>query len=158
MRVRAARVGVVLTDLEIRITRGDSTGASVAALGSLLSDTPAGSLAAGRLSSLPPDSIAHLSRDRLTTVGKEAFELLEPEFVNAGAYLEAARLATAAGDTTFFNRHPVTALSSLDHVNPAADAAIRRAIMQLKSRVSVRPQNAAILNDAVAEALRAVTQ
>jgi hypothetical protein len=144
---RAVRIGVLFTDLELGAIRGDTAKAHAIALSALLSVTPDGRVLASTLSNFIDSATATMSRRQLRDIGIEVFRGKEREFKNAGAYLEAARLAARAGDSTFFVRVSRSALEKLRgdrRLTGASNAALAR----FDSTAAVRPIDlAAVLVD-----------
>jgi hypothetical protein len=129
-RARAARVGVLLTDLELGAVRRDSARPEAMELATLVRNAPGSApLVAALREYAAPRSSSLSARDR-RALEAQAIRLVNVPFASAGAYLEAARLATAAGDRTFIERFPLASLSSLDstQLDPAALAALRAAV------------------------------
>ena len=155
-RARAARIGALLTDLDVDAVRGDSTQQHAEALVRLIQGMLAGGTVAAQL---PADSLAHLSRQTIASVGRQATMLAtDSAFVTAGAYLEAARIATTAGDVTFFDQRPPTALSALRRDQASLDPPTKDALVAFDNVVQARPRDAARLGEAVQRLLRALTQ
>jgi len=109
---RSVRLGALATDLRVAMARGDTAFQSIAgALAANIADVPG-------MGSLPQD-IRTFSRDptdstRLQEAVARAAGLGDSGFVSAGAWLEAARLASTVSDTAFFLRYPADrALASL---------------------------------------------
>jgi len=157
-RVRAARIGATLVDLEVDARAGRSTRNAALALANLLDGTLGGSPAAGFIRALPEGSITKLSTDQLTTLGSESLDLVDRDFAQAGAYLEAARLASTAGDTSFFVSASAAPVTRLTSVAPPVDGATREALTALTNRLNERPRNVPGINVAAGQLLRVITQ
>lgn len=158
VRARAARIGAVLVDLEVDVARGDSTSTNALALVNLLNETTGGSLVSSRLTSLPTDSLAHLSRGLLAEIGRMAMDITDRDFADAGAYLEAARLATAVGNTTFFTSRPPLALTRLSAGQPPLDDATRQAVATLDAWIAASPRDPNALNSTIGKLLQRLTE
>ena len=155
-RARAARIGALLTDLDVDALRGDSTQQHAEALVRLIQGTLGGASVAAQLS---PDSLAHLSRQTIERVRGQATALIgDSAAVAAGAYLEAARIATGAGDVTFFDKRPPTPVSALMRDQTSLDPSAKDALVVFDSLAQTRPRDAARLSEAVQRLLRALTQ
>lgn len=102
---RAVRIGALLTDLELRIARGDtSAGTSALQIAALLDGFPAGSTAGDAFRALAQTpNAAALHRARAA-----AEEMAGARALRVGAWLEAARIAAGREDSRFFQR-PSTA-------------------------------------------------
>lgn len=157
-RIRAARIGATLVDLEVDARAGRSTRDNALALANLLDGALGGSPAAGSIRALPAGSIAKLSSDQLTTLGSESLDLVDREFAQAAAYLEAARLASTAGDTAFFVSTSAAPAARLSSVSPPIDAPTREALAALTDRLNERPRNVPGIRVAAGQLLRAITQ
>jgi hypothetical protein len=152
-RARAARVGALLIDLELDVARGYSTRDHLLAVVALLAASPGGSPVAASLRAIAADSVVRLTGPRLNELGRQAIAVVEPSPAIAGAYLEAARVAAAAGDTAFFSRYAPSVLSKLD-VTPITDADIRA----LESLVAAQPRDPIELSAAATRLLRSIAQ
>lgn len=134
-RARAVRVGALLTDIEVATLRGDTSRTAVLALASLVEGIPTGVAVATMLRMGGADDLAK----------RQVMLLVDRSLANAGAYLEAARIATAAGDATFFDRAPADVLQGHD-------------LDQLIALTRASPRDVAAIHTAVVDALRSMTQ
>lgn len=102
---RAARVGALLVDLDLRSRVADTASRSLAAdIADLVADIPASAPTVTLLHTLsrsdnaPPDSV----RTRLQLARSSAVILVGTDLANLGAWVETARIAASTGDTRFF--------------------------------------------------------
>jgi hypothetical protein len=103
-RGRAVRVGALIIELEALATSGDSTAARVAEqVSTLLDSIPNGTVVASAYRALADIAAVDDSVKRVEAA--RAAELLAgPTNVRLGAWLEAARIAVAHKNTSFFSR------------------------------------------------------
>jgi hypothetical protein len=152
---RWVRLGALVTDLEVALARHDTTSQRIAdAFAANIEDLPG-------VGSLPSDirTFAGATADssRLEEAVARAAALGDSAFVIAGAWLEAARLASASSDSGFFSLHPAdAALASIQKrsAEPTQSAAIGRVLQT----VGTRPWNFAALTDTITAALTAIAQ
>lgn len=98
---RAARVGVLVTDLIVQVSRRDSAFAGTAGqLAVLLDGVPAAGLMADKLRSIAAMSVSQVDSQALREVSKRSMQLLDETFARAGALLEAARRTPLGGAST----------------------------------------------------------
>jgi hypothetical protein len=152
---RSIRLGALATDLQVATARNDTASQRIA-------DAFAAEIAAlPGIGSLPNDART-LARDHADSAHvretiARASDFGDAVFVFAGAWLEAARLASARSDSTFFSLYPADrALAPLQEqsISAARLAAIERVI-----RASgTRPRDFDRLTDTIAAALAAFAQ
>jgi hypothetical protein len=146
---RAVRLGALIASLEIRHERGDSTMNALASSAAELLDTfPNGDDAAARYRAL---SLAH-DRGHLESSADLAERAGGWRGVRLGAWLQRARFAAAAGDSSHF---PVTALNSVAETALTIDssAEAEAAARQLGQVVRKRPHDWTAITTAVEELL-----
>lgn len=102
---RAFRIGVRVTDLGVAVRQGDSTASRYAAeIAALVGEIPGAapvSAAYRRVAMQRAGSLA--AHSALVDSATRAMRMLSrPDVVRLGAWVEAARLAAVAGDTSFF--------------------------------------------------------
>lgn len=105
--VAAVRVGAYVTDVQLALnepTSGSDSATTrlVAELTRLLDQTPGGGLGAQAYRALVTDSIRHKPGEDATA--RAAASSIDPDFVDLGAWAEAALIATHAHDAGFFQR------------------------------------------------------
>jgi hypothetical protein len=158
---RAVRVGSLLTDLQIGALRGSSIRTPATDLATLIEGVPGGGAVAVTLRDLTStsDSVVGMaaapnpSRARVAEAGRFALALVDRRLANAGAYLEAARIALDGGDPGFFDRAPPTPLAELDS-DPLLEASRRDAVRNLIALSHARPADPHALRAAVTGLLR----
>ncbi len=156
-RTISARTGALLVDLEIASARNDSATAKSRALEivSLLSGVAGGVVASSRLNDYAM-TLGALTVSERRSAGQQLIRLLDDVFAKAGSYLEAARIATASGDTSFFTRHPPKPVARLES-DTIVDAPIRAAAHALSALTAAHSRDASSLNAAASELLRLIT-
>ena len=102
---RATRLGARLVDLDLAVQARDTAAAALAGdIGALLEALPAAAPVTamyrdiGQRAGAPPEELKPL----LVQAGAAASQLAGPDRARFGAWVEAARIAAARGDTTFF--------------------------------------------------------
>ena len=107
-RPGAARLGALLVDLEVAVRSGDHAGVGLEAarVRAALGDVPGGGIlsptyeAVGAKAGQPADSLWASLKE-----GREGItQLVDRDWLEAGAWAEGARLAAAAHDAAFFDR------------------------------------------------------
>ena len=153
---RAARVGVLLTDIELDAIRHDTSNAHLLSLAALLTSTSASGPVLSSIETLTSTRTAP-SPEQVHAVGKQALALVDKPVADAGAYLEAARIATLSGDTTFIHALPPTALLPL--IDDARfNAATKDALRALETGLSKRPVNSQQLGAELTRVLQLLAQ
>ena len=132
---RAARIGALLTDFELRSSPDSTTRAIARELADLLADVPGGSSVALEFRAIAdgntPDATARRS------AAGHAMLLADGAILRAAAWLEAARIASAGGDAAFFARFPGE--RALGEVNPPEDTSAPERDAMSRLRTAVRP-------------------
>lgn len=133
-RRRAARVGVLLTDLELALRSGDSVAVRYAnEIVALVSDVPASGPVVGLVTQVTqqPTSAA-VQLQRMSAADEALSTLLPAEIVALGRWGEAARVAELRLDSAFF-ANAVT-LETLNSVSRSfgADHPLRPVVLRLK--------------------------
>ncbi|MEP6622040.1 MAG: hypothetical protein ABJE47_22145 [bacterium] len=150
-RVQAVRIGVLLTDLELRTLRRDTVAREYASLSALLDGVRGADSIASAMRHAPS-----AATDR-QALGQKALEAVDLSLARAGAYLEAARLATGVGDTSFVDRFVVTGLAVAQR-SPLLDDASRSALRQAAQALGKRPRSAGDIHAVMDASLRVLTQ
>ena len=153
-RARAVRVGALLTDIAFDAIRGDTSRAHILALATLLEGSLDKSAAAQYRALAAQTKMA--SRQRTDQLGRQALLAVDGPLARAGAYLEAARLATAAGDSSYFHRVSLDALTAIES-DRRLDATTRTAIARVIKLLRDAPRNAATIGGAVSTLLLDLT-
>jgi hypothetical protein len=109
---RGVRLGALLTDLQVDIGRSELARAHARATSDLLDGVIGGGTLGAAIVAAVADS-ARSADDKMAALGEQALALVDLRSATVGAYLEAARLACAAGDTGFFDRHPSDPIADL---------------------------------------------
>ena len=146
-RARSIRVGALLTDVELASLRGRPTGIYTSAIATLIEPMP---VAAPLVTALRHS--APLVTDSRRELGRQILAAVDETLARAGAYLEAGRIAAAAGDIGFFDRASAQPLSSLER-DPQLDASSRAAIQRVQRLIDARPHNATAIHAAIEELL-----
>ena len=144
-RARAVRIGVLLTDLQLDALRGDSAKRHAATLASLIEARMGNGVHAAAAREFVDGSTMQLSSEQSKRIGAEALRAADSGLVSAGAWLEAARIASVIGDSDFFDRAPM----------PAAPADIDASA--LRSLISTKPRDVTAIRGAVEQLLRSIT-
>lgn len=121
-RAMAARIGALLTDLEVSGS-ADASRAAARELAALLDGVTGGAVLAPSFRRYA-DGGDWTPADR-RTAGMQVLSLSDRPFAEAGAYLEAARLAAGGKPGTFFEDKPP---SPLERIRGAVDAETQSAI------------------------------
>jgi hypothetical protein len=110
-RARAARLGARLTDLTVALNAGDTSAFLIAVdVATLIRGIPGSAPIAAAFDSIGRQDVTASRRDSLMARGVPAATAIAGrEAVDLGACAEAARLAAARHDTTFFRSGPVRA-------------------------------------------------
>ena len=156
-RARAVRVGALLTDLEFSALRGDNVGPHASALATLLEDVPGSTSSIIALRQYAAARGSGRSAHDRRVLGQGAMHWVDVSLANAGAYLEAARLATASGDTSFIDRFPASDVTSLAR-GELLDSGSRAALRRLVGVMETRPRDVTAIHAAVEALLRLLTQ
>lgn len=158
-QARAARVGALLTDLELDGIRGDTARirADASALATLLANAASGGFVATPFRELASAPAIVYSAQRVREIGRQAISVVDGPFADAGAYLEAARVAAAAHDISFFDRVPDSALSKLDG-DQRLDTSTKSALATIRALTGTRSRDATAIHLAVDTLLRALTR
>ena len=130
-RARAVRIGVRLVDLELLMRSGDTAAASRVArqIGTMLDGIPAGSAAATAYRTIADSPSA--TADARQTAASFAERVAGAEGVRLGAWLEAARMATASRDSAFFAKASADRAFSAPANLPQGSAASLEDLRQL---------------------------
>ena len=104
-RARSARIGVLLADLEIAARTNAPTGPIAAQIEQAIADIPGGSPVSLELRAMMTQNQAH-NEARRADIGDHAIALVDAVVAKSAAWLEVARVAARAGDTTFVKRSP----------------------------------------------------
>ena len=146
-RSRAIRLGALLVDLELSARNPDSSSALLAAsVSRLLSDVPGATLVAREYA----DSTG--SAERRRTLGRSAASAVGEVLATVGAMLEAARVASASGDSSYFRRQPFGATLDLASRHAARSASDSSAIAS--ARDSTRSGSLPSISEASGSLLR----
>lgn len=152
-RSRSVRIGALLVDLEVGMRRDDHGRAAAGAIARLLQGVPVGATASAPLQAYADSRDATMSTDRRRELGQMALQLMDGTLADAGAYLEAARLATSSGDASFFDAAPASVLTRLER-RQDLDSTTRSAVKQLISLTAARPRDAVAIHTAIEDLLR----
>ena len=153
----ATRVGSLLASLEVSAVRGTTTPANLEDLAGAIEHVPGGAVPAAQLRGLVSGSGASIARARVSEIGQECLALVDRQVAIAGAYLEAARMATAVGDTAFFDRVPASVVFDL-RSRPNIDPAIGSLIDTFGARLKAKPRDASAISAAAGDLLRALAR
>jgi hypothetical protein len=154
--VIAVRAGALLTDLQLAATRHEPTAEKMRALLSLVANTTAGRSIVAAYGTLADSSV--VSTAQLVPIGRDMMALFDERLCTVGAYLEAARIAAASGDTLFFDRIRAEPVLSVLRRDQSLDPAARGALQALDSLGRPGAHNAPAVLNATRELLRALTQ
>ena len=151
---RAVRLGALMTDLEVALQNHDSASAVIAeSMSTTLRDVPGlGVIANGLRDSA---RVRGNARDAfLRRVAREGAGAVDQSLARAGAWLEAARLASGATDAAFFERYPadvaLRAMRSVADVAPAQRELLGRVI----SASEAKPRDFSVIGTAATALLR----
>lgn len=155
-RARAARVGVLLTDFEIRASGDSITRVIARELADLLADVPGGSSVVLEFREIADGNPQATSARR--SAARHAILLADGASLRAAAWLEAARIASASRDTAFFARFP--AERAMKTIEPAGDmrASERDAMNRLTAAEHPAPSTLPGLRAAAETLLRYLTR
>ena len=143
---QAVRIGAKLADAHLLNAAGDTALRGVAAqIAALLENVPAGAIEARTFRDLAAGTPGASPSDRLRegTTGVEA--VVRPEALRAGAWLEAARVASARGDAHFFNAPMSDAARNA--LRAAAQGSNRPIADSLVAAVSAQPRDMAAISN-----------
>jgi hypothetical protein len=116
MAARAARAGVLFTDLELQVASGDSTATATAEqIISLLPDAPTTGLVIGLVRELAADARLPERRRpvRVDAARDETGRMLGAERLRTAAVIETARIAALRRDTSFFSQSGKASLAAV---------------------------------------------
>jgi hypothetical protein len=140
-RGRAMRVGALIADLEALATRGDSSATAIASqVAVLLDEYPGGSSVGDAYRSLA-DTQSVRAPARRTEAAAAAETLVGRTDLRLGAWLEAARIAAATGDTAFFSRSDTTAAVRAALFAAGNDSGLRRSVTALSTALNTSPRD-----------------
>jgi hypothetical protein len=154
---RAARVGALLTDLEVERRASRRVTEPALAIATLLDQAIGGSTVSASFRSLVSDSAPDVSPSRTVDLGKQTIDLVGRDRAIAGAYLEAMRLAAASGDSAFLSAEVPSSLERVREMS-ASDAAISEAFTGFDARRRARPLDMQAVSEAATRLLRALTR
>ena len=146
-RARSIRIGALLTDLQVDAIHGDPAKTHASALATLIEGRLGNGARAAALREFVNSSSTTLTADQAKSLGQQAVGATDRSLMRVGAYLEAARIASASGDVGFFDRSSMTVLSSL-----GADA------QRVSSLIEATPRDAIAIHAAVETLLRQLAQ
>jgi hypothetical protein len=131
---QAARLGALLVDLEVAVRSGDhqAVGVDAARVSHVLGDVPGGGILSPTYDAVranpaqPADSLRASVKE-----GREGIaQLVDRDWLEAGAWAEGARLAAAAHDAAFFDRRrtgkALERTAALPGISDTAKAALAR--------------------------------
>jgi hypothetical protein len=151
-RAAGVRVGALLVDLEWRARHRDSTNVALLELAHVLAGVSGGRELSDSVGALPVSSIASVPSARAQAFGHRAIGLVDRDAAGAGAYLEAARIATAGGDVEFFTMQSSSVVANAMKSAPN-DSAATQAFGRFNARLGDQPRDAATLHRATTELL-----
>jgi hypothetical protein len=156
-RARGVRIGARIVDLELLARSRDTSAARIALqVASLLDAIPAGSVAASAYRSLAAQGVPTASSDALGRAASFAEQVAGVTAVRVGAWIEAARVAAAHRNTSFFEstktRDIERAIASL----LTSPAAAKSALAELTRLLDASPRDWPAIENALTVLLREV--
>lgn len=148
---RAIRLGAAIASYELRQRRSDSAAAgSAMEVAALLETYPGGSVAANAYRALATKAPSEADVDSAAALAEQ---LAGEQAVRLGAWLQAARFAAAARDTTWFaGKGPEAASKAAITMDDRADT--EAAVRQFEKIASERPHDFNALSTAIDDLLR----
>jgi hypothetical protein len=158
-RERAARVGALLTDFALAVQRHDSAANSIASsLGALIGEVAGGRSVAEELGQFASGPARARTPVHAHDVSNRALGMVDEKVARPAAWIEAARLASSAGDATFLARFPAEgALASLAG-DTSLDATTRATVKRVLVETRRSHVDSAALNAGLDELLRRLAQ
>jgi hypothetical protein len=152
---RSVRVGALLTDLELDAKRGDTSKVHARELAALLGNEGSGPVRLS-LQGMAEQKSA-ITAQQVHLIGRQVLNLVDRPRANAGAYLEAARIAALSEDNKFFDQvlpGPLFALKS----DSTLDASTKDALRTLEAELSKRPRDTRALGSQLTALLQKLAQ
>lgn len=145
-RAIAVRIGVLLVDLELAALRGDTNMTAAFGMAALLQPLPGATAIANEFRQYAGAAGSGTDALQRRRMGLEATRVSDSTLVALGAYIEAARLAAASGDSSFF----MGARNPLPEVGTSVDDSTQAQLTRLRAATSALPvpmnEVAALLN------------
>jgi len=139
-RTRAVRLGMLLTAVEVGVRTGNDVRRELAAISALLGTVAGANALAQTYESFEADSHSLADVDKRQLSGRSAMTLVGLLFARTGAYLESARVASEAGDESFFDHVSTDDLRAAATSN-TIDASQRTDLLRLVSEVTSQPRD-----------------
>lgn len=138
---RAIRIGALLTDFEFESVQGRNGAAQAGEIARLLTDLAGGPLLAAKFQELATAGRAPEQAEVREQLGRMAIELVDRPLANAGAWLEAARIA--ASTSTASDLDALVASSALETLteDQRLRSETREAVGRLKADLQATPRN-----------------
>lgn len=154
---RSVRMGALLTDLAIALSRGDPVSGSIAeSMASYLGDVATAGSIANDLRDAARGASATRNQE-LHRLALQSVQFVDEPLARAGAWIEAARLASAAGDMEFFSQFPAEiALKPLDR--PDIQAVQAEALKLLVAHTRPPVTDRAALRGVIEAGLKALSR
>jgi hypothetical protein len=156
-RARAARLGVLLVHLGIAQSKGTPDTAAAGRIAQLVGELPTGAPVMLELQDYANGS-AMLTGDRLGQLGLEVLSMVDVTIADAGAYLEAARIASAAGDVGFFSKHPLSVRLAEIRTSGALEESERARVVELAAMQRVQASDLNVLQSRIQALLSDLTR
>jgi hypothetical protein len=156
-RARAARLGVLLLHLGIAQSKGTSDTATAGRIAQLVGELPTGAPVMLELQDYTKGS-ATLSAERVEQLGQEVLSMVDSTIADASAYLEAARIASAAGDVGFFSKHPLSTRLAQLRSSGALEESERARVVELAAMQRVERGDLNVLQSRIEALLSDLTR
>ncbi len=154
-RARAARIGVLLAQLELGRTRQDDVVTTERALAALIRDLPGQSRAADILSPAAPRT-QQARDDEMKFATQSALVSVDSALSRSAAYVEFARLAAQNKQLVFFDRFGARDLDAL-RAHKLMDATMHGAVDSLSAAIASQPRDMSAIGRHAATVLRVLT-
>ncbi len=134
-RTTAVRIGVLLVDLELGALRGDTNMTAAYGLAALLEQTRGATAIANEFREYATTAGRGADSLQRKRMGLDASRVADSALVSLGAYIEAARLAAASGDASFFQG----SRNSIPDAGSTLEAATQSQLARMRELTATRP-------------------
>jgi hypothetical protein len=156
-RARGVRIGAFIVDLEVLARARDTSATRIALqIASLLDAIPAGAVAASAYRSLASQGMGSASAEALGSAASFAEQVAGVSAVRVGAWIEAARMAAAQRNASFFQSMKREDVERAIASVPALPASARSAFAELTRLLDASPRDWPAVENALSALLREI--
>ena len=155
---RSARLGALLTDVEVALDRKDPLYRTyLESIAAITGDVPGSAGATARLRAAASTRTL-IDAATVRALVREGLQGEDAGIVSGAAWIEAARLASSAGDTTFLRRNPAPEALGLIEQSAQLDSTQRAALVRTRNLAQSSSPHMSELQAQLTELLRALTR